>query len=133
MTVGLIPGKCCISPKNTIRTANAGIVSMGQRHCRLWNTNLLLSEEGAEVVYVPFSDTRGGNDMELLAEEIRGKRPKLYSQENNPNPIVHVKFFTPWSNWTWYVIEGEPVLDENRNKEDFLFYGLVTGFLKGIW
>ena len=70
--------------------------------------------------------------MELLTDEIRGKLPKLYSQENNPDPIVQVKFFTPWSNWAWYVIEGEPVLDEDGNEEDFLFFGLVEGFEKEL-
>src|SRR5258707_6542550 len=38
-----------------------------------------------------------------------------------PDPIVHVKFFTPYSNWTWYVTEGE------AEEDDFRFFGYVCG------
>lgn len=57
--------------------------------------------------------------MKLLTEEIRRRLPKLYSRENDPDPMVQVKFFTPWTSWTWYAIEfdGEDV-----------FFGLVQGF-----
>lgn len=43
--------------------------------------------------------------MELLTKEIRAKLPKLYSTENEKDPMVVCKFFTPWSNWTWYATE----------------------------
>lgn len=33
-----------------------------------------------------------------------------------------IKFFTPDSNWTWYVVEGEP------QGGDWLFFGYVEGF-----
>ena len=33
--------------------------------------------------------------MELLPQELRATLPKLYAQEKNKDPIVHVKFFTP--------------------------------------
>ena len=41
--------------------------------------------------------------------------------------IAQVKFFTPWTNWTWYAVEYNP--------EGKLFYGLVDGFEKevGYW
>ena len=41
--------------------------------------------------------------------------------------IAQVKFFCPWSNWTWYATEYNP--------EGKLFYGLVEGFDKevGYW
>jgi len=45
----------------------------------------------------------------------------LYSQEGVADPIVHAKFFTPDSNWTWFVTEGEP------DEDDFRFFGLVCG------
>ena len=38
-----------------------------------------------------------------------------------PDPIVHTKFFTPDSNWTWYVTEGE------TEEDDFRFFGYVCG------
>jgi hypothetical protein len=66
--------------------------------------------------------------MKLLTKEIRDRIPKLYSQENSTNPLVHVKFFTPMSSWTWLATEGEPVIDPDTGKEvDFRFFGLVVG------
>lgn len=60
--------------------------------------------------------------MKLLTEELRARLPALYSQENESDPVVHAKFFTPDSNWTWWVTEGEPEGD------DFRFFGYVQGF-----
>lgn len=59
--------------------------------------------------------------MELLTPELIEKLPKLYSQEETEDPIVHIKFFFPAGNWTWFVTEGQP------EGEDFLFYGYVIG------
>jgi len=55
----------------------------------------------------------------LLTKENRKALPALYSNENNPDPMVQVKFFTPDSNWTWYATEFD---GEDR------FFGLVDGF-----
>lgn len=60
--------------------------------------------------------------MKLLTQEIIKSLPPLYSQEKNPDPLVRVKFFTPWSNWTWYATEGQK--DEDG---DWRFSGLVKG------
>ena len=57
--------------------------------------------------------------MLLLTKANRKALPALYSQENNPDPMVQVKFFTPDSNWTWYATEFD---GEDR------FFGLVDGF-----
>ena len=65
--------------------------------------------------------------MKMLTQEIIKKLPKLYSQEKNPNPAIVCKFFTPWSNWTWFVIEGEKQPDG-----DWLFFGMVHGFEKEL-
>jgi Protein of unknown function (DUF2958) len=59
--------------------------------------------------------------MELLTAEVRCRLPPLYSQENESDPVVHVKFFTPDLNWTWWATEGSP------QGEDFLFFGYVQG------
>jgi len=56
--------------------------------------------------------------MELLPPELRAQLPSLYAQENNPDAIAYVKFFTPHSNWTWYATEFDG--------ED-TFFGLVQG------
>ena len=60
--------------------------------------------------------------MELLPADLRASLPPLYSQEHNPNPRVHLKFFTPDSDWTWFVTEGQP------QDDDFIFFGYVCGF-----
>jgi hypothetical protein len=59
--------------------------------------------------------------MELLPASLREVLPKLYAQEGNRDPIVHVKYFTPDSGWTWYATEGE------EDEDDFRFFGLVLG------
>lgn len=64
--------------------------------------------------------------MELLPAELRAQLPPLYSQEENKDPTVHIKYFTPDSNWTWFVTEGGQVEDE------FQFFGFVKGF-EGEW
>ena len=57
--------------------------------------------------------------MKLLTKEIRKTVPKLYSQEEKGDEAVaYIKFFTPWSNWTWYATEFDG--------ED-IFFGLVVG------
>ena len=60
--------------------------------------------------------------MELLTDELRRQLPPIYSQEADPNPKIICKFFTPDSNWTWWVTEGSQVGD------DFKFFGFVRGF-----
>jgi len=56
--------------------------------------------------------------MKLMTQAIRKKLPKLYSTEKTSDPIVHVKFFTPWTNWTWYATEFDGT---------DTFFGLVCG------
>ena len=43
----------------------------------------------------------------LLTSEDKANIPELYKSEDLKvdDMVVHAKFFTPWSNWTWYVIE----------------------------
>ena len=60
--------------------------------------------------------------MELLPKEVRARLPALYAQEGIQDPIVHIRYFTPDSNWTWYATEGSP------EGEDFIFFGYVVGF-----
>ncbi len=33
--------------------------------------------------------------MELLTEELRQQLPPLHGQENDPDPVVYIKFFHP--------------------------------------
>ena len=57
--------------------------------------------------------------MKLLTKEIREQLPFLYTNEDVDDPIAIVKFFTPFSNWTWYATEFD-------GKDTF--FGLVDGF-----
>ena len=58
--------------------------------------------------------------MKLLPKYIRAKLPALGSQESKGyNTVLYVKYFTPWSSWTWYVAEYD-----GKNT----FYGMVDGF-----
>lgn len=44
----------------------------------------------------------------------------MYETERSLNPICHVKLFTPFSQWTWYIIE--------ISKDDLdTCYGYVQG------
>ncbi len=58
--------------------------------------------------------------MKLMTAEIRKSLPALYSNENIPadQQIARVKFFSPYSGWTWYATEFDGV---------DLFFGLVIG------
>ena len=56
---------------------------------------------------------------EFFPENIRDQIASLRAAENQSDPVVWVKFFTPDAHWTWYVIEFD---------EQDLFFGLVEGF-----
>jgi hypothetical protein len=58
--------------------------------------------------------------MMLLTKQNRKDLPPLYTNENKkPEEVpVIVKFFCPWSDWTWYATEFDG--------ED-IFFGLVRG------
>jgi hypothetical protein len=64
--------------------------------------------------------------MKLLTDDLKSRLPPLYSQEADADPWVHCKFFTPDSNWTWWVTEGE------AEGDDFRFFGFVRG-LEDEW
>lgn len=57
----------------------------------------------------------------FFPDEVRDSLPKLYSQEQTEDPIVHLKLFCPWNQWTWFITEGE------QQGEDFIFFCYVIG------
>jgi hypothetical protein len=57
--------------------------------------------------------------MELIPNELRALIPQPYATESEPDPMVWVKLFTPWSDWTWYVLEMD---------SEGTCFGLVCGF-----
>jgi len=62
----------------------------------------------------------------MLTKDIKSKLPELYTTENIPteDKRIIVKFFCPWSNWTWFAVEGQ------EKDGDFIFFGLVHGHEK---
>ena len=71
--------------------------------------------------------------MELLTQAIRKTLPVLYAQDGKGgNATVYVKYFAPDFSWTWYVLEGQSVLDDSGVEVDFEFFGLVDGFEKEL-
>ena len=60
--------------------------------------------------------------MKLLTRELRKTLPSLGEGDGT----AYVKFFTPWSNWTWYVTEA------GEGEEEDLLFGLVDGLEKEI-
>ena len=56
---------------------------------------------------------------DLMPAELADEIPALYATQNDDDPIARVKFFTPDSNWTWYVAELDP--------RERLCFGLVDG------
>ena len=62
--------------------------------------------------------------MKLLTKAIEKKLPALYATDGVAleEKKVVAKFFTPWSNWTWFVFEGE-----EQEDGDYMFFGMVHG------
>ena len=64
--------------------------------------------------------------MQLMTKEIEKSLPPLGTFSETPSEDIPIAFklFAPWSNWTWYVTEGQ------KENDDFLLYGMVHGFEK---
>jgi hypothetical protein len=60
-----------------------------------------------------------GDAHDLMPPEIAKDIPPLNAMNEDVDPLVHVKWFTPDAKWTWYVIEYDPV--------DRIAYGFVIG------
>ena len=74
-----------------------------------------------ETKITSFDLSRPQGNWRIIAETMAASLPKLYSQENEKDPLVHFKFFITCSNWTWYILEGE------WKEDDFLMFGYVEG------
>ncbi len=77
--------------------------------------------------------------MKLMTKDLLERIPPLYSQENEKDPRVFCKFFTPSDRWTWYVLEGStrerdgcgfgvncnhrPLTEYDPQRDDILFFG----------
>lgn len=65
--------------------------------------------------------TKGKRGHKLLTKELEKLLPAIYATDGKPETErkVPVKFFSPYSRFTWYCLENSP--------EDRLFFGLVKG------
>lgn len=63
----------------------------------------------------------------LFPDEVKEALPRMYAQENQVSTKAMVKFFTPWTDWTWYASEGSAIVNADGKEIDFMFYGLVIG------
>lgn len=54
----------------------------------------------------------------LLPDDLARALPPPYATEHEEDPEAKAKWFTPWSNWTWYAVEYD---GEDR------CFGLVAG------
>jgi Protein of unknown function (DUF2958) len=61
--------------------------------------------------------------MQLVTKDVRKHLPELYSTEYDQDPVAHVKYFTPWTSWTWFATEFDG--------ED-TFFGLVDGLFEEL-
>jgi hypothetical protein len=61
--------------------------------------------------------------MKLLTNELQKTLPLLYATEQEEDPQIICKFFTPDSSWTWYAIEFDG---------DDTFFGFVEGLEKEL-
>ena len=58
--------------------------------------------------------------QKFITRKILDKIPALYAQEKKGDEAVaYVKWFTPWTNWTWFATELNP--------ETGIAFGLVVG------
>ena len=60
--------------------------------------------------------------MKLLTQALLQRFAQIGRQEEDPDPLVICKLFTPDSSWTWFATEYDP---DTRN-----FFGYVIGFEK---
>lgn len=62
--------------------------------------------------------------MKMMTKALRKELPKLYSQDGlGMEAVAIVKYFHPFSSWTWYATEFDG---------DNTFFGLVDGFDKEL-
>ena len=66
----------------------------------------------------PYSTGRSHEAYIYVPEDVRAKIPPLYAAEQETDPTVWIKLFTPDSSWTWYITEFD---GEDR------CFGLVVG------
>ena len=84
----------------------------------------MLDVTGTTTTTTMWQDNHSGlRRHKLMTKELGEKIPALYANENAPDydaVVAHVKLFSPYADWTWYVTEWNP--------QTGLCFGLVQGF-----
>jgi hypothetical protein len=64
----------------------------------------------------------------MLTQEVMKRIPKFSSREFKPEEMyIAIKFFCPWNDWVWYVVEGEELEDG-----DWKFFGYAKRHFKSL-
>lgn len=76
----------------------------------------------------------------MLTSANRKALPKLYATDGNYDAKAQVKFFTPWSGWTWYAFEfdGEDtffgIVDNGMGEKEYGYFSLSELMsIRGPW
>jgi hypothetical protein len=60
--------------------------------------------------------------MKLLTNELLKQLPPCERVDEDKDPMIYAKFFTPDAGWTWYVAGVDA-----RESDDKILYGYVVG------
>ncbi len=74
--------------------------------------------------------------MKLLTQEVLKKFAKFgpYSQDGKGNDAeILVKFFTPDSSWSWFVLEAEQVPCDIEGGYDLDLFGIVRSHMETVY
>ena len=67
--------------------------------------------------------------MKLMTKEIERKIPKLHEGDHT----AYVKFFTPWSNWTWYGCEANALIEYEDGEQEEVGFKDVGASVCDLW
>jgi len=81
--------------------------------------------------------------QKMLTKDLLKKLPPMYATEkvDSPDKVLVVKYFTPWSSWTWYGVEYDPIdhrffgwCDDGRGGAEWGYFSLTElESVRGPW
>lgn len=71
---------------------------------------------------IPTETLRALRGHDLVTHEILRAIPKDRETEHEQDPLCRLKLFSPYSGWTWYVLEVD-----TWDLEDIVFFGYAAG------
>lgn len=86
---------------------------------------------------MPREPLEGMRRHKLFPKDVERALPDLYTQEDVPDPVVHLKLFSPYSGMRLYVTEARRVDTQDDGtpggEPDVLLYGYMTGVHVPEW